>query len=228
MQNKPDTIMKSLNLLFPVCVFLAMGTFITACSTTETMTGLERSEALQSSMQTVDNDIQRILVQIDAVNSSLEELTRPRQPDIARAFEDYSDNVTQLERMVNNFESNLEEMKENGESYFDHWDERVSEYENPEIRQRSNERRSELGETYDEVIVNTHGVDEAFRKYVSDAREIESYLSTDLTSRGVESIAQVADETIDQGDELRHELRNLQTAIETARIEMRREGLAAL
>lgn len=134
-------------LLFCLTTFFA----VTACSTT----GMQRSEDVQSTMQTVDNDIKEIIVQLDAINSSLDE------------------------------------------------------------------RREELGQTYDKIAQNNVGVKQAFQTYVSDINEIERFLSNDLTSEGIDSITRISDNVVNKGSHLKNELQNLQAVIEEARIKMR-------
>lgn len=86
---------------------------------------------------------------------------------------------------------------------------------------RCNERRAELGNTYDKIAQNNVGVKEAFRAYVSDINEIERFLSNDLTSDGLDSISAVTNKALNNGTHLKNELQNLQAAIEDARVKMR-------
>lgn len=219
-----DTIMKYLNqhasyllILFLATTFIAM-----ACSTT----GMQRSKEVQTSMQAVDNDIKNIIVQLDAIGSSLDELIKPGQADAKKAFNLYSENVSKIEKMEKDFSNHAEQMKSSGKTYFTQWDKNGEKYENPEIQKQSEERRNTLGNTYDKIEENSQGVKEAFRVYVSDVNEIQSYLSNDLTQQGIGSIESVSQKTVRNGDSLRGALKNLQAAIETARAEMAQSGIA--
>ncbi len=190
---------------------------VSACSTT----GLQRSADVQSTMETVDNDIKRIIVQIDAINNSLDELTKPGQADLKRAFDLFSDNADRIKNMERDFSKNADKMEESGKAYFDAWDSDSEQYDNPEIQQRSDERRAELARTYDKIAENNMGVKEAFQAYVSDINEIERFLSNDLTRDGINSISSISDNVVNNGATLRNELQNLQSAIEDAREKMR-------
>lgn len=201
-------------LLFCVATVFA----ISACSTT----GMQRSQDVQSSMQTVDNDIKSIVVQLDAIGNSLDELTKPGQADMKRAFELFSDNASKIKKMEQEFTKHASEMEANGKAYFAEWDSDKQNYDNPDIQRQSDQRRAALGETYDKIAENNVGVKEAFQTYVSDINEIERFLSNDLTSDGIDSITRTADKVVDNGTHLKNELKNLQDAIEDARAEMRR------
>ena len=203
------------NTVLLIC--LAAGFTITACSTT----GMQRSQDVQTSMETVDNDIKEIVVQIDAINSSLNELTKPGQADLMRAYELFSENASKIKRMERDFSKHADNMEASGEAYFSEWGKESQQYDNPEIQQRSDERRESLGQTYDKIAQNNMGVKEVFKTYVSDINEIERFLSNDLTSDGLNSISVVSDKVVSNGDRLKNELRDLQSAIEDARREMR-------
>jgi hypothetical protein len=189
-------------------------------------TGMMRSEDVQSSLKTVDNDIQSSVVQVDAIGSSLDELTRPGQADVKRAFELYSKNVSKIEKMENNFSKHADQMTSDIKTYLKAWDNNKNQYDNAEIQQSSNERRAALGRTYDKIAQNKIGVKEAFKTYVSDVTQIEKYMSNDLTSKGISSIASLSDKTVRNGNQLKNELDKLQSAIEDARAEMTQSGIS--
>jgi len=87
-----------------------------------TTTGMQRSEEVQSTMQTVDNDIKEIVVQLNAINSSLDELTKPGQADMKKAFNLFSDNASEIKKMERNFVKHAAEMESSGKAYFSEWD----------------------------------------------------------------------------------------------------------
>lgn len=195
---------------------------IAACTTT----GIQRSENVQSSMKTVDNDIKDIVVQIESIGSSLNELTKPGQADVKRAYNVFSNNVSKIKKMENDFSKHADDMTENGKTYFQEWDKNNNKYDNPDIQRSSDERRAELGEIYDRIAENNIGVKEAFRIYVSDVNQIDAYMSNDLTTKGITSIASLSDQTVRNGNMLKNELENLQSAIEDARAEMTQTGIS--
>jgi hypothetical protein len=215
--------MKPLNKPGNILAILFLATMITAsaCSTT----GMQRSEEVQSNMQTVDNDIKLIVVQLDAIGASLDELTRPGQADVKQAFDVFSNNVSKIEKMEKNFSKHADQMTKSGKTYFAEWDKNKNKYDNPEIQRSSDARRAALSRTYDKIGENNRGVKEAFRIYVSDVTQIEKYISNDLTTKGITSIASLSDRTVRNGYHLKNEMKNLQSAIEEAREEMTQSGI---
>jgi F0F1-type ATP synthase membrane subunit b/b' len=208
-----------LNAYIIAMIVLAM-TGLAACSST----GIQRSEKTTTTMQTMENDIKMVSVQLDATNASLDELMKPGQSDVKKAFDLYSNNVDKIESMEKDYAKHAEEMKSKGKDYFEEWQKEGKSYKNPEIQKLSDERRQELGKIYDQIAQNSVGVKEAFRSYVSDAKEIQMYLSNDLTSKGVASIAPVSQKVVVDGNNFKDAIKNVQTAIDRARAEMVQGG----
>ena len=193
---------------------------IAGCATT----GMQRSEKASTSMQAVDNDIKLIVAQLDAAGASLEELTRTGQSDVKKAFDLYSDNILKLAAMENGFSKHADEMKARGKDYFEEWQTEGSKYKNPRIQELSEQRRMALADIYGQIPLNSIGVKEAFRAYLSDVTEIQTYLSNDLTFKGVEAIAPMARRASMDGDNLKYAIKDLEMAIEQARAEMTQGG----
>ena len=193
---------------------------IAGCATT----CMQRSEKASTSMQAVDNDIKLIVAQLDAAGASLEELTRTGQSDVKKAFDLYSDNILKLAAMENGFSKHADEMKARGKDYFEEWQTEGSKYKNPRIQELSEQRRMALADIYGQIPLNSIGVKEAFRAYLSDVTEIQTYLSNDLTSKGVEAIAPMARRASMDGDNLKYAIKDLEMAIEQARAEMTQGG----
>lgn len=222
-KKRDNTMIKFTKTGSAIAILLLATTFtIASCSTT----GMQRSENVQSSMKTVDDDIQDIVVQIEAIGSSLNELTKPGQADVKRAFDTFSNNASKIGKMEKDFSDHADEMTESGKTYFKEWEKNNEQYDNPEIQRSSDERRTELSKIYDRIAENNEGVKEAFRIYVSDISQINAYMSNDLTTKGITSIASLSDQTVRNGNTLRNELENLQAAIEDARAEMTQTGIS--
>jgi hypothetical protein len=185
---------------------------------------MQRSEKATITMRTIDEDIKLVIVQLEATGASLAELIKPDQSDVKKAFETYSDNVSKIEKLEKDFAKHAEEMKVRGADYFDEWQKEGDQYKNPKIQELSEQRRAELGEIYGRIAENSVGMDEAFKAYVSDVKEIQMYLSNDLTAKGFESIVSISQTTVIEGDRLKNEIKKLQSSIETASLEMAQSG----
>jgi hypothetical protein len=183
-------------------------------------TGIERSEKATSTMQSMDNDIKAVIVLLDGAGASLDELMRPGQVDVKKTFELYSKNIDKLISMEKQFIKHADEMKAKGNDYFEEWQKDGNSYKNSQIQALSEQRRASLSEIYGKIALNSYGVKTAFKEFTSDSKEVQSFLSNDLTSKGIQAIAPISRKVVNDGDNLKYALKNVQTAIDRARVEM--------
>ncbi|MFA7227676.1 MAG: hypothetical protein WC061_01470 [Melioribacteraceae bacterium] len=209
---------QSVPFLFTILILTVIS--IVGCSST----GIRRSEKATTTMQTMDSDIKSVSVQLDATGASLDELTMPGQSDIKKAFNTFTDNVSKIEKMEKNFAKHADKMQARGKDYFEEWEKDDDKYQNSQIQQLGEQRRIELSEIYGKIALNSIGVKEAFKTYVSDVKEIQKYLSNDLTPKGIEAIVPISRKSVRDGDNLKGAIKNIQPSIEAARIAMSQSG----
>lgn len=193
---------------------------LSGCATT----GMQRSEKTNTSMQTVETDIRQAMAQVDVTSASLEELVRPGQSDVKKAFGKYSDSVEKMDTLGKRLFNHVDKMSAQGKDYFEEWQKQGNAYTNPEIQSLSEQRRSDLNTEYAKIAAASVGVKGAYKAYMSDNREIKTYLSNDLTSKGVESITPVSQKSVRDGDNLKESVRPVLGAIDNARTELARGG----
>jgi len=186
-------------------------------------TGTKRT-AVTTSMQTVENDIRESVLQVDATGSSLQDLIKPGQIDVKMAFDKYSDNVVKMEQMGNQLMKHTDEMSVRRSEYFTEWEKRGDTYTNPQIQELSEQRRADLGKIFDEIPEARVGVKGALQTYLSDIKEIQNYLSNDLTPNGIGAITPIAQKSITDGDNLKEAVKPVLSALERARGEMLQGG----
>ncbi|MDT8323152.1 MAG: DUF2959 family protein [Bacteroidota bacterium] len=199
---------------FPLLITLFL--LLAGCAST----GMERSGDATTTMQTVENDIQRIIVQLNVTGKSLDNLVSAGQTDVKKAFDTFTAEVEKIEQMEQSFSAHVDEMQARGKDYFAEWKKEGETYDNPEIQALSDQRREELGTVYGRIASSSVGVKTAFRTYVSDLNEIRTYLSTDLTSKGIDAIAEVSRKVVRDGADLKYAIKNVQSAIASAKDEM--------
>lgn len=195
--------------------------FLSSCAI---MTGSERAGKATAKMEIVDTDIKKSVAQIDATGASLEALTSPELPKTQEAFETFSDNVSEMESLGKALIKHTDEMSARGKDYFDEWKKQGNTYTNPQIQQISEARMAELNAVFRKISGSSVGVKSAFMAYLSDIREIQRYLSNDLTDKGIASITPVARKAITEGDNLKNSLIPVISSLNRARREMSQGG----
>jgi hypothetical protein len=204
--------------VFFTTLLLGTITCLSGCATT----GTERATKTTTSMQSVEADYKQASVQIDATRASLEELVKPNQPDMKKAYDVYTDNVQKMEHLGKQLDMHTEQMRARGSQYFAEWE---SSYTNPEIRELSERRRIEMREGYAKIAEASVGVKGALKSYLTDIREIQKFVSNDLTSQGIESIKPITETAVKDGENLKEAIKPVLTAIDQVKADMTQGGM---
>lgn len=204
------------SLSFFTMFLLGTASFLGGCATT----GMDRSENTSSSIQDVDSEMRKMVVQIDLTSASLESLVKSDQSGLKKAFGSYSDNVSKLEKEGSRTIKRLDEMKLNSGKYFDEWEKQGIAYKNPQIREQSEERRLKLAGIYARIPAAGAGVKVSYLAAMADLKEIRIYLSNDLTPKGIETITPVATKTIQDLEALKTSLHPVISALDEMKPEL--------
>ena len=198
-------------------ILLGTSAFLGGCATT---TGMDRSEKATNSMRDVDIEIRKLIVQIDATALSLDNLVNGPTQDLKENFDSYTDNVSKLENNGNREIKRMNEMRSNSRAYFAEWEKQGSAYSNPDIREMSDERRNKLAAIYARVPESAEGVRRAYYDYLKDLKEIQVYLSNDLTPKGIEAITPVTQKSAQHKEDLKASFRPIIEALDEIKSEM--------
>jgi chromosome segregation ATPase len=210
--------MKLRNYSLAVVTTFLLGTaaFLGGCATT----GMDRSVKASNSIKDVDSEIRKMIVQIDVTAASLDSLVAPGQTELRKPFNTYSDNLGKLESEGKRVNKRVEEMKARNNEYFSEWEKQGDSFTNPEMRGLSAERRTKLAEIYARVPEAASGVKGNYQAYLTDLKEIQKYLSTDLTPKGVESINPIAKKSVQDLDLLKQSLQPVIAALDEIKAEL--------
>lgn len=200
-------------------VVLSVG-LTAGCATT----GMQRSDKADTTMKAVENDIQQAVAQVDFTGASLEELVKPDQSDVKKAFRKYSANVDKMEELGKRMFDHADKMGAQGKEYFAEWRTQGNTYTNPQIQALSEQRRADLSAVFAKIPEASVGVKGAFKDYMSDIGEIRTFLSNDLTPKGVEAITPNARKAVTHGENLKDAVKPVLFAIGNARAELTQGG----
>lgn len=191
-------------------------TFLGGCATT----GMDRSVKTSNSIRDVDSEIKKIMIQMDATSKSLDALVVAGNPDLKKTFNAYSDQLDKLDNEGKRVLKRMDEMKSHSKEYFAEWEKQGVAYKNPEISALSEERRTKLAEIYARVPAAAAGVKSSYLSYLTNLKEIKSYLSNDLTPKGIETINPVAKKAVEDMAALKESLQPVVTALDEIKVEL--------
>ncbi|MBN2299404.1 MAG: DUF2959 family protein [Deltaproteobacteria bacterium] len=193
---------------------------LTGCA----MTGMQRSAKTDTTMEKVEQDYNEAVAQVEVTGASLGDLVKLGQSDVKEAFEKYSDNVDKMEDLGKRLFKHADNMNSQGKDYFAEWRKQGNTYTNPQIQALSEQRRADLSAVFAKISEASVGVKGVFKAYLSDIREIQTYLSNDLTPKGVEAIIPTAETALKDGESLKDAIIPVLSAIGSARAELTQGG----
>ncbi|MHB1014887.1 MAG: hypothetical protein ACYC2W_06385 [Desulfurivibrionaceae bacterium] len=180
-------------------------------------TGSGRVEKTTAKMEVVESETRQAVVQLDIMGASLKNLIKPGLPDTQAAFETYSDNVVKMERVGERLIKHTDAMSVLGRDYFAEWEKQGDTCTNPRSRELSEQRRADLNTVYKKIFESSIGVKGWFLAYLRDIKEIQSFLSTNLTAKGINSITMVAQQAISDGTILKNAVVPVLSALDDAK-----------
>ena len=168
---------------------IAAGTgFLTGCVSDNYHQGANTAAALNesSAMITRSNTL------IDESLADLNDLVSNPYPDLRKQFKRFNSAVDGLDASSKDVASKAVDMQSQGAAYFAKWDKDSARIQNEDIRSRSEARRTEVAARFDRISQQYADTKTAFAPFMSDLRDVQKFLSTDLTAGGLAAIKATA------------------------------------
>lgn len=201
--------------LLSVCAAL----FIAACANMPGANNGSPVAEVGSNMEQVDADLRDAVMQVDTVDASIDTLLGA-EGALNSAFARYSRNVEEMERVGEELEQHVDAMRTQGFDYFAEWREQTTDVSNPDVVDISEARHEESRAAFTELTRSGVDVKRTLQTYISDLRDIETYLSNDLTPAGVKAIEPVAEQARKDGEALQEAIEPMLNALNKARSTM--------
>jgi hypothetical protein len=175
--------MKAIQLICTFVSFTAAG-FICGCASDNYKRSANTAAALNESsgMITKDNLL------IDESLADLNDLVSNPYPDLRKQYKRFDNAVNELGESAKDVANKAGEMRARGADYFAGWDKESAQIQNEDIRNRSESRRNEVAARFDRISAQYDTARTAFRPLMSDLRDVQKFLSTDLTAGGLAAI----------------------------------------
>jgi len=199
---------------------IAMAALLLAGCTT---TGYQQAEKAGAGIGEFRTEINKGKQAIDATMQSLGQISATANTDPRPAFQQYSKDLSNLESATARVRKRHQELKVKGDAYFKQWQQEMATVQNPEIRKLAEEQKAKMQATFDSIQKYTDPLKAKFDPWLSDLRDLRTYLSNDLTTSGIDAAKSMFQKTQTEGQEIQKdmdalvsELNNVSTAITPA------------
>jgi hypothetical protein len=179
-----------------------------------------KGSATATGLKESSDKIQAASRQLDATLDSLNDLVNNPQPDLRPQYKKFSGNVDDLGNLARHVDESVNSMREKGNEFFAKWSEELAGIKNEDIRNRSASRQKEVSEALNSVKQSYADTETAFRPLMSDLRDIQKYLGTDLTPAGVSAMKDVAAKANTDGAKLKEALGKLSAEFQSLGVAM--------
>ena len=136
--------------------------------------------------------------QTDKTVAALSDLVTKPRGHLPTQYETYS---RELGALLESMESAREEKaatREVVDEYFRDWDEKLKTLKSEEMRKAAQTRRTQSGASFTTIRAKMAKLKEVEGPFITDLKDINQYLSTDLTRDGVRTIEDIVRRSIDQ------------------------------
>ncbi len=185
---------------------------LTGCGTTK---GYKQADKTGAGIAEFRDEVTNGKKAIDATMTSLGNIATTANTDPRKAFEQFSKDVANLESTAAKIRKRADAMKAQGQAYFKQWEQQLAEVNNPEIRALAEQRKAKLQETFDSIKKYNEPLKAQFDPWMSDLKDLQKYLSQDLTIAGVDAAKPLFTKTTNEGLEVQKSMDALVAELNT-------------
>lgn len=181
----------------PALALLAFGTLLgsSACSSTS---GSERATEASKSMEAFNVSTIEVRDEITETIGSLNALIASSGDEVKPSFAAFQKNVSHLTKKAEVVRTEAAAMREHGEDYFEGWEAGSS--------SMSEERHAQLSMAYAKIQQDMTRAKTEFEPFLASLRDVESYLSLDLTAEGLDGVEPLAQTATAKGEEVKGQI----------------------
>ena len=178
---------------------------VAGCSST----GYEKAADTATSLTKSSEGIVKSSALVDKALATLSDLVNNPKPDLRKQFGAFNDSVNALGSTAKDVDGKAKAMKSQGADYFKNWDKQMAAIKNEDIRNRSEARKGEVASKFGRISQSYDETKTAFAPFMSDLRDVQKFLSTDLTAGGLSAIKGVAAKATQDAAPLKESLSKL-------------------
>lgn len=197
--------MKTKKLILNLFALATAAGLATGCAST----GNDKAASTAKSLSESSAMIVKGNTQIDQTLADLNDLVSNPNPDLHKQFDAFNSSVNSLGSTVADVDGKSEEMKSQGADYFANWDAETAQMQSEDMRHRSAARKQEVASNFARISDQYDETKTAFVPFMSDLRDVQKFLGTDLTIGGLAAIKDVAAKATSDAVPLKESLTSL-------------------
>jgi hypothetical protein len=150
--------------------------------------GYDKGNITAANIQATSDHIAALPGQLDQTVTSLNDLVSTPQPDLRPQYQKFAANVDTVEATSKSVAADRQSMGEKGKAYLAAWDQQIAQIQNPDIKAVAQGRRDQVTQQLVTVKKSYVIACDAFKPFLSDLKDVQNYLSVDLTTAGLSAV----------------------------------------
>jgi len=175
---------------FPQTLTLAAVAFaglLLAAPAAEAASGYKLADKVGEGIADCRDEIVGIKKAVDATMAALDKIVAEAAVDPRKAFKEFDKSVPDIDAAAAKAKKRADKMREQGKAYFDKWEKDLSAVKDGDIRKLAEERKNKLQTTFANIKTSLDPAREQFTSWLSNLKDVQNYLSQDLTITGIDA-----------------------------------------
>jgi len=172
----------------------------------------DKGAATASALQVSADAVSQTSGKVNDVLAALNNLTFKSAGDLRDQYDAFVSASKNLDASNDNLEVKVIQMRNAAAVYTESWSNQLAMIQSPELRQRSTDRMNQVTAKLKDVNTSYDGVKNSFKPFTSDIKDIQTYLGTDLTAAGLDTIKDIVSKTKVDAVPLRDSIKQLQAS----------------
>jgi len=211
-KNKIIMKTKHIQIITLAATTAAAAVLMTGCGTTA---GYKQADKTGAGIAEFREEIVNGKAAIDNTVTALDQIAATATTNPREAFGQYSKAVDNLDSAANKAKKQAQDMREKGQAYFKQWEAEMAQVKNPEIRQLAEQQKAKLQETFESIRKYSEPLKAQFDPWLSDLKDLRTYLGNDLTISGVNAAKSLFAKTRAEGAEVQKSMDGLIAELNT-------------
>jgi hypothetical protein len=174
-------------------------------------TGYDKGNKTAANIQAAADLIGALPAQVDKTLTSLSDIVEKPQADLRPQYKQFAANMSEVESSAKEIAAARKSMAEKQKEFFAKWDEQAAQIQNEDIKARSQARKDEVNQKMLAIKTSYAEAEMAFKPFMSDLKDVQKYLSVDLTTAGVAAIKDPAAKAVQHAVPLKASVAKLAT-----------------
>jgi len=170
----------------------------------------DKSAATSAALASTADAVSQTSTSVNGVLAALNNLTFKSQGDLRNQYDAFVSASKDLDTAMGKLDAKVVALQATGAAYINDWTNQLSRIQNEELHQRSTERKDAVAAKLKEVNASYLAVRDSLRPFTSDLKDIQTYLGTDLTAGGLDTVKDNVTRTKTDAIPLRDAIKQLQ------------------